>query len=199
MASTTVVSKAALGKIDSLQIDAVLTETHTITSAITDHPVEEGSNISDHSRPEPEQLQMDCLISNTPLSGTNEVVKLKPTGTSVSSVAKADDSRAKSAYEQLLALRDKGAVVTVLTSLREYTSMAIQSISIPRDVKSREALRFSVQLKKIRVVVNKQTTQRVSKTKKANTKVKGGQQTTPATAAKPLSKAKQLFNFIGGR
>lgn len=49
-----------------LTFDATIRETHTHTSTVTDHPVETGSNVADHIRPDPDSLTMDAHISNTP-------------------------------------------------------------------------------------------------------------------------------------
>jgi hypothetical protein len=47
--------------------DAVLQEKHEITSTITEHPVEEGSNIADHVRPDPIVLNIQGVVTNTPI------------------------------------------------------------------------------------------------------------------------------------
>lgn len=58
--------KGATGQMYSLTLDATINETHTGTSTVTDHPVEKGSNVADHIRPDPDQLTMEAEISNTP-------------------------------------------------------------------------------------------------------------------------------------
>ncbi len=54
------------GQVYSLTLDASVLEVHTGSNTVTDHPVELGSNIADHSRPDPDQLQLDARISNAP-------------------------------------------------------------------------------------------------------------------------------------
>jgi hypothetical protein len=54
------------GQYYTLTLDASVRETHTGSNTVTDHPVELGSNIADHSRPDPDQLSMEARISNTP-------------------------------------------------------------------------------------------------------------------------------------
>src|ERR1700682_4031627 len=48
--------------------DAVLNEQHNIDSQVTEHAVEEGSNIADHVRPNPITVQIKGLITNTPVN-----------------------------------------------------------------------------------------------------------------------------------
>lgn len=58
--------KGSSGQAFFLTFDATIRETHTHTSTVTDHPVETGSNVADHIRPDPDALTMDAHISNTP-------------------------------------------------------------------------------------------------------------------------------------
>jgi hypothetical protein len=55
------------GQTYSIAIDATVRESHTATSTITDHPVETGSNVSDHIRPDPDMLTLEGVISNAPI------------------------------------------------------------------------------------------------------------------------------------
>lgn len=54
------------GQTYTLTLDASIRESHTATSTVTDHPVERGSNVADHIRPDPDTLTMEAMISNTP-------------------------------------------------------------------------------------------------------------------------------------
>ena len=47
--------------------DIVETETHTSKSVVTDHPVEIGSDISDHIRNEPDRISIKGIVSNFPI------------------------------------------------------------------------------------------------------------------------------------
>lgn len=58
--------KGETGQTYTLTLDASIHETHTATSTVTDHPVERGSNVADHIRPDPDVLTMEAIISNTP-------------------------------------------------------------------------------------------------------------------------------------
>lgn len=58
--------KGETGQTYNLTFDASIHESHQGTSTVTDHPVERGSNVADHIRPDPDVLTMEALISNTP-------------------------------------------------------------------------------------------------------------------------------------
>lgn len=194
----------------SVVLDASITEMHTLANTVTDHPVEQGSNVTDHSRPEPDRVQLDCLVSNTPLSQQQQTRAIQAQGglTFQSTAAAptkigAVDGRAQTVYGQLRQLRDNGILCKVVTQLRTYDSMAIESIGAPRDSKTFDALRFSIQFKQVRVVQNKLTRVAVAKDLRVGSKVKTGNQTPSTTdvetsaAAKIFDGAKDKTGFIG--
>lgn len=51
----------------SVRFDVVTSETHEALVAITDHPVEDGPNVSDHARDEPDTIAIEGFVSNSPL------------------------------------------------------------------------------------------------------------------------------------
>ena len=176
--AVTLIVKPTPDTVEAFQVDAFVNEAHVYSNTITDHPVEEGSNVSDHSRPEPERLQLEVLVSATPLSGSGSTKQTGADGSRFTTTgAQLDAGRMRTALEKFEELRTTGALLTVVTSFRRYESMAIESINIPRDAKGAGALRFQVALKKIRVVRNKLTRAVVAKDKRVGAKVKTGSQT----------------------
>ena len=55
------------GQTVSVRFDVISTETHELLNAITEHSVEEGSNVSDHVRPELDRVMLEGYVSNKPL------------------------------------------------------------------------------------------------------------------------------------
>lgn len=51
----------------SLFFDVVTQESHTKSNTITEHPVEDGADITDHVRPNLVELDIEGFISNTPV------------------------------------------------------------------------------------------------------------------------------------
>lgn len=194
MASVTVIRRG--GKITSdttvVQMHAVPSEQHTLANTITDHPVEEGFNASDHSRPNPDLVTMDCRISNTPLSSQQATEAVKAGAFTVQTTVAAaqaagavgaTDGYAQGEWAKLKRLRDVGAIVTVSTTMGDYDSMAIESISLPRTAKNYDGVAFSISFKKIRVVQNKLTRGVVSTDKRVGKKKSTGNKTPKDGAA----------------
>jgi hypothetical protein len=57
------------GALETFQLDAVTSIDHNDSVAIADHPVEQGADISDHARDEPDLLTVEGMITNTPHPG----------------------------------------------------------------------------------------------------------------------------------
>jgi hypothetical protein len=182
MAATAVIVRKPT-KIDTIVLDASVSETHTLTNTVTYHPVEEGAAVSDHSRPEPDEITLEGLVSNTPLSRDQQTRAIQSGSvTFQSSAPQENPGRAEDAFRQLKALRDAGTLVSVVTTLRTYGAtdedkMAITSISIPRDYRTADAFRFTITLRRVRVVKNKLTRNVVAKDKRVGSKVKKGTET----------------------
>lgn len=52
--------------IGTIWIDVSISEKHQLSAEVSDHPVEDGSNISDNVRPQPRVVQIDGLVTNHP-------------------------------------------------------------------------------------------------------------------------------------
>jgi Dit-like phage tail protein len=191
-----------LCKIDAITIDVCRDETHTLTNQVTDHPVEEGFNISDHSRPEPDTVTLSCFVSNTPLSLQQQTRAVQEGSVSFNTTSQqavaigAVNGRADDTFKKLKKLRDEGTLIAVVTTLRTYgltstQGMAIQSLSISRTSKNYDGLEFVVTLRQIRIVKNKQTTDRQSKDRRVPKKKNKGAQT-PKTDEVETSAALKL-------
>jgi hypothetical protein len=124
------------GAVDSVEVDVCTNEMHTLPSTLTDHPVEQGANITDHSRPDPRRVTLECLQSNTPLTGTD--------GT----------DRARQLWQRFVDLHDNPKLISLDTVRDFYPSMAVESVTSPVDAKTSQALKFTLNLKEIRVVQN---------------------------------------------
>lgn len=184
MATTTIVAKRGSSQIDTVVLDASITEQHRFANQITEHPVEEGAAISDHARPLPDGLTMEFVITNTPI-GARASRSVERWGVRFTSHTEQDapigaPGPAADALTKLLAIRNEGRLVTVYTTLRTYESMAIESLDVPRDRTTGEALRGTATFKRVRVVKNKLTRVVVARDPRAGQKVKTGKQATPA-------------------
>lgn len=181
--SASIVFKATRTKIGTLDVDATISASHQGDMDVTEHPVEEGSNVADHIRKKPEVLTMEGVVSDTPVE-QSERDKLgtmkKPVG------------RAKDAFDTLRDLRDSGELVTVATRLHTYDNMAITSLVFPDDARTGEAVRFNVTLKQVRKVSS--VTVIIKRTKKPSGQPRTTSGTKPAKPVDTRSTAAKLVD-----
>jgi hypothetical protein len=197
MAELTLLFRPTPAKIDSLVLDASITESHVGEVEVTEHPVEKGAAISDHSRPRPDLLTIEGLVSNTPLNLTQAQRAGAAQGTE--QAIQGQPGYAEAAYAILRDLRETGKLITVVTALRTYDNMVMVQLTVPRSAKTGEALRFTAQFKQVRVVQNKVTTITVAKEPKARGKTSTGKQVgKPTEEAKDKSALKGLSDATGG-
>jgi hypothetical protein len=135
-------------KIEELLLDATVQELHSSRGEVTDFPVETGADISEHKRVLPDRVRIEGVISNTPL----------PSQTNSPSTFKEDieagvyAQRAETAYDTLRNIHETGTAVTIYTALRTYERMQLESLEIPRNVETGDALRFAADFKQITTV-----------------------------------------------
>lgn len=157
--------------IDALTLDASVNETHDTDVDVTDFPVEQGANISDHRRRKPRTITVEGVVSNTPLPDDGDPMNtVTSNGFTWNSRSSADATRASTAYNTLLDLADASRLLTVVTSLQKYENMTITKLSVPRNASIGQALRFTATLREIRVVRNDTVTIN-AKTTRAKPKV----------------------------
>lgn len=115
----------------------IIEEQHTDELMITEHPVENGADITDHAVKQPAQLIMRCGWSQ---SGSN-VPGLSLTQPSP-----------KDAYQMLLDLQATRQPFDVVTGKRTYSNMLIRRLTTITDDETENALVVDVELREIIVV-----------------------------------------------
>jgi hypothetical protein len=55
------------GELNAITFDATLRVLITHSATVTDHPVERGASISDHSRPSPDTITAECFVTTHPI------------------------------------------------------------------------------------------------------------------------------------
>lgn len=180
---------------ETLTIDVAVTEGHDFANDITAHPVEKGAAVTDHCRPQPDKVSYgEAWVTNHPFPapGAAQTTR-KINGISLRTTSPATtENLANKAYRLLLKWRNTGRLLTVVTSLDKFENMMIESLSIPRDKTTSEALKFSLAFKKVRIVENRLSHVTVSKEKKAAKKVKTGAQTGSTADKAPLKSKSEL-------
>lgn len=138
--------------INEILIDCTISENHKYSSEVTEFPVESGSTISDNIRLKPLEIDLDCIISNTPIG---EAAATQFVGPQAPNMAKPQNARRSSiVYQRLMDMRDAKEFIVVRTSRAAFKDMVIEDLSIPRDSHTGDAMRFTIKLKHIKIVEN---------------------------------------------
>ena len=179
----------AQGQISEIiQLDATLDATLTHTMTVTDFPVEDGANISDHAQQQPAVVTIRRLVSATPL-------RLFAFG------LRRGRARPRQAFEILVELQNTRELVRIVTDLRTYDNMALTNFSAPRRTDTKNALLFTATFREVRIVSSEIVTlspdEDVQKT--ATKKEEGGKITTDPDVPKATeAKASFLFRALQG-
>ncbi len=130
----------------SFEVDALLSETHTMSREVTDNEVENGSPVSDHVILRPITLEVQCFVSDAPIKGIIENVQNGARNFLGGSKYTSD------CFSALIDLYERKEPLAVYTQYRVYNNMMVQSITIPRTPEDGEALIFTINFKQIRMV-----------------------------------------------
>jgi hypothetical protein len=141
-------------------------EDHEDDLVITEHPVEFGAAITDHSYKRPAEVRMRLGWSQS---------------TGLSRLGDSKVSNVREIYETLLALQNSRNPFTVYTGKRTYTNMLVASIRVHTDARYEYTLLADVSLKQILLV----STQTLS----ATTNV--ASMSTPQSNAAPIENGMQ--------
>ncbi len=133
-----------------VQFDCSLSETHSSEATITEHPVEEGADITDHIRLGHAMIDLNGLVTNTPLIFLASLQNSSPL---VGDIIPVTD-RVNAAYRELQRVMRKGETVDVVTSLDSYENMAITAMSVARDAANGQVLNCSLSLREIIIAVS---------------------------------------------
>jgi hypothetical protein len=132
-------------RVGVIAFDATPNELHSNEAETTDHPVEEGSDISDHVRKRPRKIELNGLVTNTPIVF---LASLRAESPKTDDLLPTDD-RVETAYAELKRVQDAGETVDVFTTLEEYEGMMIESIPVTRDARRGNMLDCGVVLKEL--------------------------------------------------
>lgn len=119
----------------SLVFDLQLSESHSFDSVVTNHPVENGSPISDHIEKKLRSGSSSFLISNYSLTQ-----------------GELETNRVQDIYDLFKQLWSAKELVTLVTDLEVYENVAITKVSIARQAGVGEAGTFAVSFTEFRIV-----------------------------------------------
>jgi hypothetical protein len=144
-ALSTFINLVPSNSIGGISVDATLEEIGTDLLQITEHPVEAGANITDHSFYRPAELVMHCGWSNANIKAALGVSGNQP----FAGGALNNDDYVSSVYSQLISLQQSLQPFHVFTTIRQYSNMLITSLSLTRDKKTSQALMITVTMRQI--------------------------------------------------
>jgi hypothetical protein len=138
----------------AVEFDASLREVPTHTVEVTDRPVESGASVSDHMRKLPVEIEIEGIVTDTPVQILGNARNLVGLGRGSSPM--------RDAYDNILQFIAKGIVLDVKSSRRTYRNMVITEFREPREAggDSSSSMLGSLRLREFRVVKTKTTSLR---------------------------------------
>lgn len=127
--------------------DAVINTNHTTTRQITEHPVQWGANISDHSYQMPARVEMEIGMSDSMACFGLESAQLS--GGSYYSYFSKSGAKSRNAYQAFIDLQKLGSPIVLNTRLNRYENMVIESIATSDNYRTQNALRCTIAFKEI--------------------------------------------------
>lgn len=161
-------------RIDGFAIDCIVSENHERESDVTELPVEDGADTSDNIKPKNRRCSIEGIVTDTP-SGDMVAERTNTQDAAVIST--------QAACEVLESAWAQGRTVSVETEFKTYKSMAIKSLSMPRDSKTGEAFKFSATFEELRIRKTLRVNVKILRidTRVAPIAKKGPKVTTPVT------------------
>jgi hypothetical protein len=139
-------TKKSLG---GIQLDAVLSETHTNAVRLTKNPVELGADITDHAIVEPKRLNIIAHVSDSPLgvAAFGEIVDLV-TGL-FGTAATSNITRSNAAYNAMVQIMEQREPLEVQTKLKLYSNMVITGLTTSQDKNTSRIVAMNISLEEV--------------------------------------------------
>jgi hypothetical protein len=145
-AITSVIQKIFVNprSIGGFTADVTIEERHEDTLVVTQHPVEQGSTITDHAYKQPAKVTIRCGWSNASLNALLGMAEALIDG---SFSFNAD--YVQTTYNKFLDLQNSRVLFDVLTGKRKYKNMLITRLSVVTDATSEYALMMTCECQEI--------------------------------------------------
>lgn len=134
--------------VTQIPLDVRQAETHSFSATVTEHPVEEGSLVTDHVHLQPDAISLEGFVSNTPVASIPASVAYLKGDTA----SRQGYSRSADAYDVLMMVYRARTPLTVVTRYQIFEDMIIEGLEIPQSRDRGTGLWFSMKLKKITIV-----------------------------------------------
>lgn len=146
-------------KLKYMPFNLMPSEKHSLKFRASDHPLQDGSTISDHVHQEMQECTIEGMFTNHPMRKLEEVNEVKFKDEYATSEVKPTVSNTALAnFEKLKLLAKQRKPVRLVCSLEIYPKMVITGIDYDRDSKSGSSIRFTMTLRELKTVSLKATT-----------------------------------------
>lgn len=145
-------------KIGVLIPAVVVSEKHSDTLEITEHPVETGAAITDHAYKRPSEVVMEVGFA-----GGGSLLDFASSLTSTSLLGQSP----REIYQQLLDLQSSRALIDVVTGKRIYKNMLLRAIEVTTDKSTENVLSAVLTLREV-IITSTQTVETANKTEMKN-------------------------------
>lgn len=140
-------------KLTYMPFNLFISEKHSLKFRVSDHPLQDGSTISDHVHQEMQECTVEGMFTNHPLRKLEEVNEVKfKDEYATSDVKPTVSNTALANFEKLKLLAKQRKPVRLVCSLEIYPKMVITGIDYDRDSKSGSSIRFTMTLRELKTV-----------------------------------------------
>ena len=135
--------------IGDIQLDAVISESHTNEVSLTSNPVELGAEITDHAVVQPKRLNIVAQVSDTPM-GLAAFGQIVDSVTGLFGTSTTDNiTRSNAAYNALIQSQEEREPIEIQTKLKLYTNMIITNVSVQQDKNTSRIVRMSIDVQQV--------------------------------------------------
>jgi hypothetical protein len=143
--------------INGMEFDAWLRLNHNTSLTITQHPVETGATITDHSYRNPRRFSFDIGMSDTvgfAILPANLTIPHTPLSIPLPAIPiiSGDFKRSANAYNALVAMQLTRQILTLDCKYGGYDNVLIESIDVSDDYTTKNALKATVNLLEVFLV-----------------------------------------------
>ena len=152
-ASLFAIGKSEKNGVGGIEFDLMPKESHGLDFDISEHPVDNGSSITDHIRMKPRECSVTGMFTCHPIKAYS-----KDKVTIDDGAEEMSENRALTLYKELETLCKSMNKVRLVTDIKTYPTMLIKSLKTDRDRSSGESITFTMTLREYMGVDMQKTT-----------------------------------------
>lgn len=130
--------------VGELKLHLILEEKHSVEAVVTEHPVQDGSVVSDHIALKLREGSLKGLVTNHPIQESYD--------RHVAGMSDRPQNYALDAWSKLKEIATKCELVTIVTVLETYKDVAVTYVGTGRDGTTGDAQEFEIKFKQVRIV-----------------------------------------------